>query len=123
MQLNKELYHAESMKEVMENGGESDEKMIDERILERLVYQQVMERKSWQGISVQHSGIPGTTSLLLNEGTLMFKEERTEFDAQEKIVDIFREILDLSLGLQPQKKSQFSISNDHFVKFKLFEIL
>jgi hypothetical protein len=52
VQLNKELYHAESMKEVMENGGESDEKMIDERILERLMYQQVMERKSWQGISV-----------------------------------------------------------------------
>lgn len=53
----------------------------------------------------------------------MFKEERVEIDAQEKTVDIFREFLDLSMGLKLQKKSQFSISNDHFVKFKMFEIL
>jgi hypothetical protein len=47
---------------------------------------------------VLFSGIPGTTSLISNEGILMFQEERQEIDAQEKLVDIFREFLDIING-------------------------
>jgi hypothetical protein len=47
---------------------------------------------------VLYSGIPGTSSLLPNEGTLMFTEERDEIEAQDKIVDIFRDIHDILQG-------------------------
>mgnify|MGYP000988877284 CR=1 FL=1 len=42
-----------------------------------------------------YSGIPGTTSLVQNEGILMFQEERNEIDAQDKVVDIFREMYEV----------------------------
>jgi len=61
----------------------------------KLKFQQSAERKSWQGVNVLYSGIPGTSSLIPYERTLMFQEERDEVEAQNKITDIFRDIYDI----------------------------
>lgn len=45
-----------------------------------------------------YSGIPGTSSLIPNEGIMMFNEERGEIDAQAKIVEAFKEIHETFLG-------------------------
>ena len=99
---------------------------------------------------MQYSGIPGTTSLSTNERLLMFLEERQELEAQDKVVDIFREFLDIiqgtslvsqqqmsGAGMTGGQKSkpeggksklvkvapQFGISNDHLIRFKVFEMM
>ena len=84
----------------MESDSEDEypDELIDPNILSRIKFQQISERKAWQGLNVQFSGVPGTTTLIPNEGILMFSEERQELDAQDKIVDIFREFLDIILG-------------------------
>jgi len=61
----------------------------------KLKFQQAAEQKSWQGINVLYSGIPGTSSLIPFEKILMFQYEQHEFEAQDKIIDIFRDIHDL----------------------------
>ena len=74
---------------------ESEDELFDNAVLQKLKFQQSAERKSWQGVNVLYSGIPGTSSLIPNEGILMFQEERDEIEAQTKIVDIFRDIHDI----------------------------
>jgi len=64
----------------------------------KLKFQQSAERKSWQGVNVLYSGIPGTSSLIPYERTLTFQEERDEVEAQNKITDIFRDIYDIFQG-------------------------
>jgi hypothetical protein len=64
-----------AQEEESEEEVEEDE-LIDPNVLIKLKFQQISERKSWQGINVLFSGIPGTTSLIPNEGIMMFQEER-----------------------------------------------
>lgn len=71
------------------------EDLIDAQVLSNLLFQQRAERKSWQGIRVQYSGIPGTAGLEINERMLLFQEELQEIEAQDKLVDILREFLDI----------------------------
>lgn len=77
---------------------ESEEDLFDYNVLSKLRFQQISERKQWQGVNVTYSGIPGTSSLIPNEGIMMFVEERGEMDAQVKIVEIFKEIQEVVLG-------------------------
>jgi hypothetical protein len=51
---------------------ESEDELFDENVLQKLKFQQSAERKSWQGVNVMYSGIPGTSSLIPSEGILMF---------------------------------------------------
>lgn len=55
--------------------------LFEEIVLQKLRFQQISERKNWQGIDVKHAGIPGTTTLNLKEGTAMFQEERDDAEA------------------------------------------
>ena len=47
----------------------------------KLKFQQAAEQKSWQGVNVLYSGIPGTSSLVPFEKILMFQYEQHEFEA------------------------------------------
>lgn len=139
----------------MQSEDEDDglDELIDSNILSRIKFQQISERKSWQGLNVNFSGVPGTTTLIPNEGILMFTEERQEMDAQDKIVDVFREFLDIILGsamnvsnfnqnnqLKAKRNEgagegemknnklvkltqNYSLSNQHFIRFKVFEMM
>ena len=60
---------------------ESEDELFDPNVLQKLKFQQSAERKSWQGVNVMYSGIPGTSSLIPSEGILMFQEERDEIEA------------------------------------------
>ena len=51
---------------------EEDEPLIDPDVLERLKFSQIGGRRNWEGVSVQHAGIPGNVSLNINERQLMF---------------------------------------------------
>lgn len=76
----------------------SEDDLFDPNVLMKLKFQQTAERKAWQGVNVLYSGIPGTSSLIPYERTLMFQEERDEMEAQDKIADIFRDIHDIVQG-------------------------
>jgi hypothetical protein len=60
---------------------EDEDELFDHAVLQKLKFQQSAERKIWQGVNVLYSGIPGTSSLIPNEGILMFQEERDEIEA------------------------------------------
>lgn len=77
---------------------ETEEDLFDYNVLSKLRFQQISERKQWQGVNVTYSGIPGTSSLIPNEGIMMFVEERGEMDAQAKIFEVFKEIHEVIQG-------------------------
>ena len=43
-----------------------------------------------------HSGVPGTSQHLNGKDILMFRQEKEHFEAQEKVLDLFTQIYDLS---------------------------
>lgn len=108
-----------------EGGDESEEELIDYQVLSKLRFQQISERKQWQGVNISYSGIPGTSSLNPNEGIMMFVEERGEIDAQTKIIDIFKEIHEVITGslqyyssssMKPHGQSKSSMQRTYFAQ-------
>ena len=60
----------------VENQQRQAQQLFDPAVIAKLKFQQSAERKAWQGINVQHSGIPGTSNLNVNERILMFQPEK-----------------------------------------------
>lgn len=72
--------------------------LLDPFVLHKLQFHQRAEKKNWQGIKVEYSGIPGNITLERGERMTMFPMEMHEMQAAEKVLDIFREFIDIING-------------------------
>lgn len=82
-----------------EKSKEDDEKdLLDPEILNKLIYTQRTEKKQWQGIKIEHVGIPGTTSLESNDRVLLFNQEKLEIQAEQVVLEIFKELYEATVG-------------------------